>query len=250
MTEVERAEQNVRGPRRRFAVNVVLVVALVLALAALFVVLHEQQRRTESAELSALSLAEQVQNACESQGSLDLDGRDLCQQADDVVEDPGVASVPTAGRDGVDGTDGRDGEDGTDGKDGATGKPGKDGRPGAPGTDGEPGTDGANGSDGTDGIDGTPGRGIQSMQCATGGWIVTYTDGIASPSGLCRGPQGEPGADGKDGKDGKDGVAGTAKPGTYACPDGEYVTGFTVAADGAVALSCRPPSPLPATERT
>jgi hypothetical protein len=93
---------------------------------------------------------------------------------------------------------------------------------------------GLNGINGTNGADG---RGLLSMQCATGGWIIKYTDGIGEPDGgPCRGPQGVPGTDGHDGKDGAD---GTAKPGTYACPDGETVTGFTVAADGAVTLSCQ-----------
>jgi hypothetical protein len=81
------------------------------------------------------------------------------------------------------------------------------------------------------------------MQCATGGWIIQYTDGLGEPDpGPCRGPQGDAGVDGKDGADGR---PGTAKPGTYSCPDGEYVGGFTVADDGAVTLSCRAPTPPP-----
>ena len=101
---------------------------------------------------------------------------------------------------------------------------------------------GADGSNGADGDDGVPGRGLQSMQCATGGWVIQYTDGLFAPDpGPCRGPQGEQGEPGKNGIDGKD---GTARPGTYTCPVDEYATGFTVAEDGAVELSCQAPPPV------
>jgi len=187
VTETERAEQVAAGPRRRFVQNVALAVALVLGLAGVLLGWHELDQRAQTAETSAVSLAEQVQDACESQGSLDLDGRDLCQQADDVVEDPAADRVPVDGRDGVDGVDGEDGTDGTDGRDGKPGQDGKDGQPGA------------------------------------------------------------------DGVDGEDGTPGSALPGTYTCPDGEHVVGFTIAADGAVELDCQartppviePPVPTP-----
>lgn len=221
MTESERAEQNVRGPRRRWRVNLAMVAALVLAMAALFVVLHDQQRRTENAEAEKVSLAQEVQAACEAQGSLDLDGRDLCQQADDVVD--GAPATGPAGTDGVDGRDGVDGSDGTDGLDGKDGRDGKDGKSGLPGQDGADGTDGTDGAngapatpvdgkDGTDGLDGTngtdgkdgrdgtdgapgaPGRGIAKVEChSTGDWIITYTDGTAGTAdGPCRVAQSAP----------------------------------------------------------
>jgi hypothetical protein len=102
---------------------------------------------------------------------------------------------------------------------------------------------GPSGSNGDDGDVGAPGRGIQSLQCATGGFIVTYTDGIAAPAGgPCRGPQGERGEKGEPGKDSTvPGPQGTATPGTYTCPDSEYVGGFTVAEGGAVTID--PPNP-------
>jgi hypothetical protein len=245
VSETERADEIARGPRRRLLGNIALVAALALGLAGVVLGWHQLSERAESAETSAVSLAEQVQKRCDEMGSLRVGDRELCKQAEEVAEDPGVATAPAAGRDGVDGTDGRDGTDGEDGRDGKPGEPGKDGkdgrdgRPGEPGADGEPGTDGA---DGSNGIDGAPGRGIQSMQCATGGWIIQYADGLAaSDPGPCRGPQGEPGADGKDGADGEDGVDGkdgTARPGTYACPEGQFATGFAIATDGAVTLTC------------
>ena len=99
-------------------------------------------------------------------------------------------------------------------------------------------------SDGTDGLNGTDGRGIQSMQCATGGWIITYTDGLnQADAGPCQGPQG---VHGEQGAIGATGPQGTATPGVYACPDGEYMTGFSVAENGDVTLTCKttfPPNP-------
>ncbi|WP_182377904.1 hypothetical protein [Nocardioides sp. WS12] len=59
----------------------------------------------------------------------------------------------------------------------------------------------------------------------------------------CRGPAGKDGTNGTNGIDGKDGAPGTAQPGTYACPAGEYLTGFGVAADGSVSLACASANP-------
>jgi hypothetical protein len=215
VTETERADRIARRSRRRWLQTVAMVLALVLGLTALLLVWHDLETRTETAETSAVSLAEQVQDACESQGSLDLDGRDLCQQADDVVEDPGLTRTPADGHDGRDGVDGRDGTDGVDGLDGKPGKDGADGKPGVDGIDGEPGTDGADGTDGLDGLDGvdgapgadgadgsdgadgtngSDGRGISDIVChTTGDWIITLTDGTAlTVTGPCRVTQPSP----------------------------------------------------------
>jgi len=53
----------------------------------------------------------------------------------------------------------------------------------------------------------------------------------AQPGGTCEGSTGDTGP------------RGTALPGAYDCPDGEYVTGFTVADDGAVTLACEDATP-------
>lgn len=81
--------------------------------------------------------------------------------------------------------------------------------------------------------------------------------GAAGTAGT-QGQQGDQGPAGKDGVDGKDGAqgpqgepgpagppgpAGTALPGTYSCPAGEVLTGFTVAGDGSVSLACQPTIP-------
>lgn len=143
------------------------------------------------------------------------------------------------------------GERGFTGAQGPSGREGPRGEIGPRGPLGPRGETGATGAHGANGINGADGRGIQSMQCATGGWIITYTDGITEPDGgLCRGPQGVHGEQGPAGADstvpgpeGPRGPQGTARPGTYACPDGEVMTGFTVAEDGAVTLACEDATP-------
>lgn len=213
MTEVERAEQVSREPRRRFKQNIALVAAALVALALYLVLWHETQTRAVTAETSAISLAEQVQEACESQGSLDLDGRDLCKQADEVVEGTpvaGPAGIPgpqgERGFTGAQGIQGREGppgevgprgplgprgEAGEAGADGANGADGEAGATGATGPQGEPGPQGAAGAPGADGAKGergTDGRGIAKVEChTTGDWIFTWTDGTASTvTGPCR----------------------------------------------------------------
>jgi hypothetical protein len=95
---------------------------------------------------------------------------------------------------------------------------------------------------GPGGANGADGRGILSMQCAVGGWIIKYTDGLTDDAaGPCQGPQGVHGEQGPAST--VPGPEGTAKPGDYACPDGEHMTGFAVADDGAVTLACQAPNP-------
>jgi hypothetical protein len=54
------------------------------------------------------------------------------------------------------------------------------------------------------------------------------------------GPAGPAGADSTvPGPQGIRGPEGTARPGDYACADGEYMTGFTIDAEGAVTLACQ-----------
>lgn len=239
MTERERADVVVRAKQRQWLWNLVGLTALVLSIGLAGLSAWEWQQRAEAAESSAVSLAEQVQEACESQGSLDLDGHDLCEQADEVVEDPGNVVTP------VNGPQGERGFTGATGPTGRTGPPGEIGPRGPLGPRGEPGEDstvpGPAGINGTNGLNGADGRGVQSMQCATGGWIITYTDGLTEPdAGPCQGPQG---VHGPQGPQGPEGPQGTAKPGTYACPDGEVVTGLSIAEDGTVTLACKDDAP-------
>lgn len=216
MTESERAEQISRGPRRRWIQNIALAAALVLGVAGVLLGWHELDQRATTAETSAVSLAEQVQAACDSQGSLDLDGRDLCEQADDVVQGtpvtgpagpqgppgpPGPTGATGAtgrqGERGPAGARGADGRDGSDGATGATGAAGSDGVDGVDGADGATGETGPTGPQGAVGPAGPPGpagptgatgRGVAKVEClSTGDWVFTFTDGQASTvPGPCR----------------------------------------------------------------
>lgn len=106
---------------------------------------------------------------------------------------------------------------------GATGATGKTGAQGVAGQVGPIGPTGAIGPEGPKGDVGSKGP--------------AGDKGDAGPAG----PVGPAGADGKDGAPGQQGPAGSAgsvTPGDYACPSGQYVAGFHVAADGSVSLDC------------
>lgn len=217
MTETERAERITRGPRRRFVGNIALAAALALGLAGVVLGWHELGQRAETAESSAVSLAEQVQERCESGGSLDVGDRDLCEQADDVVEGgpppPGPAGAQgpqgergftgaqgPQGRTGPPGETGPRGPLGPDGEPGARGPEGIAGAPGLPGADGPMGPQGPTGPQGPDGAPGATGPagprgvGIADIVChTTGDWIITLTDGTAlTVDGPCRVTQSQP----------------------------------------------------------
>lgn len=230
MSETERADQIASGPRRRFIANIVMVAALAFGVAGMLFGWHELEQRAETAETSAVSLAEQIQHACESQGSLDLDGRDLCREADDVVE----GAPPPAGPAGAQGPQGERGFTGAQGIQGRQGPPGE---VGPPGPIGPRGSKGDAGDAGPIGATGEPGPiGPQGEPGAPG------EPGATGPQGE-PGPQGIHGEQGAQGIQGERGPQGTAKPGTYACPDGEHMTGFAVAEDGAVTLACKDTTP-------
>ncbi|WP_067428559.1 collagen-like domain-containing protein [Nocardioides jensenii] len=76
------------------------------------------------------------------------------------------------------------------------------------------------------------------------GDTVVGPQGPPGPAGE-KGATGDTGPQGPQGPAGADGKPGTATPGGYACPDGQYVAGFTIASDGTVALDCRTPASLP-----
>lgn len=113
---------------------------------------------------------------------------------------------------------------------GATGPVGPRGVRGVAGTDGTDGAEGKRGPRGFTGLDGTDGAAGQNG--AQGG------TGPAGPAGP-QGPSGSNGSNGQDGATGPVGPPGTALPGSYQCPDGQVLTGFTVAADGSVSLNCQ-----------
>lgn len=88
---------------------------------------------------------------------------------------------------------------------------------GSPGRDGQDGQ----GTDGKDGQDGAPGPGPTDAQIAAG--IATYCSNDS-----CRGPKGDAGP------------PGSVTPGSYACPDGQWVSAIDVTTDGSMALTCSP----------
>lgn len=134
-----------------------------------------------------------------------------CEMADKIRALPSV-------------TPGQIGPQGAIGPAGPIGPIGPIGPRGPQGPKGDTGDAGAAGAVGATGI---------GEQGATG------AQGEAGPAG----PQGERGPAGSTGPAGP---AGTAQPGAYACPDGQVLTGFTVAADGSVTVACAAP-PIPPT---
>lgn len=119
---------------------------------------------------------------------------------------------------------------------GATGAAGLTGKRGPRGVEGPastvPGPRGPAGADSTvpgpRGADGPPGPGCVEEV------------GLAQCQGP-KGEQGEPGQDGSNGAPGVNGQDGTAQPGSYSCPEGQTMTGFTITAGGGVVLDCTAP---------
>lgn len=120
------------------------------------------------------------------------------------------------------------GEPGPEGDQGPPGVRGPQGRIGPPGEVGPPGPVGPRGATGEPGADSTV-AGPQGPQGEPG-----QDSTVPGPVG----PQGEPGPQGEQGAQGFQGPPGTARPGTYTCPEGQFTTGFTIADDGAVTLTC------------
>lgn len=99
---------------------------------------------------------------------------------------------------------------------------------------GQPGADGIDGADST--TPGPPGRPPTPEE-------VLDAVEVVCADNACDGPPGPQGVHGIQGAQGIQGEQGTAKPGDYTCPDGEVMTGFTVAQDGAVTLACKDTTP-------
>jgi hypothetical protein len=220
----------------RRALPVWFIVALMASLILNVVIVVWALSRADTAETSAVSLAEQVQTACDTEGSLDLEGRNLCDDAEAVIE-----GTPITGPAGPEGPQGVTGATGATGPMGPTGPQGRTGPPGETGPVGPLGPRGAVGPEGIAGATGSTG--------ATGETGATGQTGPQGETGPA-GPQGEPGATGATGPQGERGAtgpAGTALPGTYDCPEGQYMTGFTVGPNGGVSLECEAFNPVPST---
>ena len=197
---------------------VIMGVLLVLSLAWTVSTIAGTKRDAESAEESAVTLAEEVAMACD-RGEVLVGGRNICAQAEEVKENtnakPARGPAGQTGADGADGKDGKPGAKGDPGEAGEPGQPGKDGQPGSSGKDGQPGAKGDTGPAGKDGTAGAKGDtgpagpqgaqgpagpkgdrgvGIKNVECTAGGdWVFTLTDETTvRVAGPCRTIQPEP----------------------------------------------------------
>lgn len=219
-------EQRQHSDAKLLRLRIALAFAVVGLLGWIGFSLYESNLRAATSQANTQTLAQDIQAACQTSGTLLIDDRDLCAKADRVQENP-TQAIPgpkgdpgSPGRDGVDGADGSPGPAGPPGVDGTdssvpgpegpagtngepgldssvpgpTGPPGPPGPAGADGAAGAPGADstvpgppGAPGPEGPAGPQGEPGRGIQSAYCGEDGrWLITYTDGNTSDGGQCR----------------------------------------------------------------
>lgn len=200
---------------------VIMGCLLVLSLAWTVATIAGSKSEAESAEESALTLAEEVAMACD-RGEVLVGGRNICAQAEEVKENtnakPARGPAGQTGAAGKDGKDGKPGAEGDPGKAGEAGQPGKDGQPGTPGKDGQAGAKGDTGPAGKDGTAGTKGDtgpagpqgaqgpagpkgdrgdrgvGIKNVKCTAGGdWVFTLTDDTTvRVAGPCRTIQPKP----------------------------------------------------------
>lgn len=212
-TEPEESGSRLPVPSERvirvMAALVVIIVLLGAALIGARVYVLSQNDQKQSQQIGQL----EGENTAQSEALAEANRR---------LAEAGQAPVPVP----------EPGEPGTPGEQGEVGEQGPAGEPGPAGPAGVAGDDGKRGPRGFTGIDGPAGPpGAQGPQGPRG---------EQGPSGP-KGEPGEPGPPGTDGVDGAPGPAGTAQPGTYACPENQVLTGFTVTADGGVVLDCRPP---------
>jgi hypothetical protein len=202
----------------RAVVTAVALLALFMVGLIAWVVLLSQETSQGRADRDALRVANQRQDDALAEAN-----RRLTEAGGTPVPVPSTPK-PQQGPQGIPGLPGLQGPQGEPGVKGDRGLPGAPGATGAAGKDGVPGPAGPSGPPGETGAAGPVGP-----------------KGDTGPQG----PPGPAGADGKDGATGPQGAPGTAKPGTYSCPDGQALTGFTIADDGTVTITCRDvPGPL------
>lgn len=225
MTETERTEKFLVKRDRRALMRALLAVALLVSVGVNVGIWWQAQTRAENAEQTVVTFAQQVQDACDD-GGLPVHGRDLCDRADQVVEDPAAPPVPAPGKDGDDAPPPTDSQvaDGvaawfnthdlslTAGystsmqtavarylsrNPPSAGEPGEDAP--AP-TDQQIATAAAAYLMAHPPTDGTDGRGVVSASLDGCYVVFTYTDGGTDRVGPICGADGHDGADGKDGR--------------------------------------------------
>jgi hypothetical protein len=178
---------------------VVLAAMILLILVMLTIVIHRLDTGASERDQQAAEISALRAGLDEANARLEASGeRPVSPPPIDEPTEPRPPQVIL----GQPGDDGEPGPPGPRGPQGRTGPPGEQGPRGPLGPDGEPG---APGPPGPPGPAGTPG---------------------------VKGDPGEPGPRGPQG------AAGTALPGTYSCPEGQFVTALTIANDGVVTLTC------------
>lgn len=188
-----------------FALQALILASLIWTIYSI----SSSKREADDANTSANALADQVQAAC-ADGSVTIDGRDICTKANQVkkntpeVKDrvpgpPGPRGVvgPVGPASNVPGPAGRQGQDGQDSDvpgpvgvpgpagdpgensdvPGPAGAPGENGAPGKPGENGKPGQNGAPGAKGEPGKRGEPGKTGPTGPPGRGISDVSCTDG-------------------------------------------------------------------------
>lgn len=150
----------------------VLAVMIVLGLGSLLYFQVTTTAEKNTAQANSVTLAQDIQQICSTQGKLLVSDRDICAKADQVQQKP-TEAIP-----------GAKGDPGVDGKDGAQGPPGPQGLTGPKGDTGNNGTSGVSGTNGSNGVDGPSGP--------------PGPQGEPGPQGV-QGPQGEPGPQGETG---------------------------------------------------
>lgn len=227
----------------RWSIAAILIVVLGL-LAWTVWSINSTQKEADDAASNANALADEVAAAC-ADGSVKVDGRDICAKAKQVkkdVDEPAAAGpagpVGPRGLPGprstVPGPAGQPGDDGQDSDiPGPAGDPGEPGNPGAPGEDsdipgpvGEPGSAGEPGAAGEPGQAGAPGtKGDPGPKGDKG----EKGDSVTGPPG----PKGEPGSKGEPGNTGR-GISDVT-----CTADGDWLFEFTDGTSVTVTGPCR-----------
>lgn len=211
--------------------------------------INTSKQEADDATMSANALADQVEQACD-EGSVKVDGRDICVKAQQVKKNVDQSQAGPAGPPGPRGMPGSRST-----VPGPAGKPGQDGQDSdIPGPAGQPGGQGEQGGQGAPGEDSDiPGP---AGQAGAPGKDST----IPGPAGAKgeRGEKGEsivgpPGAKGEPGSKGEKGSSGRGISDVTCTADSDWLFEFTDGTSVTVAGPCRaqqavpPPTTAPTT---
>lgn len=217
---------------RRPRVNGRDVAAVLIVLAAIALVVYVLVRQAETIERNRVMYDELHESYEGLYAEAIREGVSPSQPRPEALPEPEVPETVPVGPRGQRGPQGPPGPPGPPGEPGPLGPPGLQGPAGEPGTPGDPGADGAPGEPGVPGEPGPAGPAGPPGEAGPQG-----EPGPAGPPG----PAGGTGPAGPPGETGPPGPPGTITPGTYTCPDGQFVHAVTVAEDGALSLSCSSP---------